>query len=184
MYWWIKYDKKNFHTVGVAGNAYTLDDYLGITKKFIDKERVTNFEYDNNDNRKTGIFISSYYFSMLILHLYDYNLYKEIFEGNDVDLFRGSLEGRELAIIRINKEIDCFDYNNSVYDRFSYKNAGDDIMRIRKLYIVDDVPYAEDIFRLSGQKIMRIQMVVSDRFKDKYQEHGGTGLLFREAMLT
>jgi hypothetical protein len=61
------------------------------------------------------------------------------------------------------------------HDRLKYK---DDISRFLKIALREGFKIDADIFRLDGSFALNGQMIVSDGFKQRYEESGLTGLVF------
>ncbi len=86
-------------------------------------------------------------------------------------------------IVTVDNAVDALDYDRSVIDRL---NANDDIRHdiyvLRKIAIKKEFKTDLEIFRLVGDPIVAFEKLVSDKFKDAYEEAGLTGLLFRDVI--
>jgi len=75
------------------------------------------------------------------------------------------------------EEISGFDFSKSIFESFE----DGDIYRIDQLSLVDGFSTGYDIFRLNDNFGTRFHVIVSDRFKDRYESNGMTGLRFSPA---
>ncbi|MDK9697925.1 MAG: hypothetical protein OEL76_16240 [Siculibacillus sp.] len=93
-----------------------------------------------------------------------------------------SCEGHIYYFIKIDVEFNLFDYEASTYSRWGmYERIEDEVNTVTRVMIKHPPPDTPDIFRLKGRNGVRKNIIVSDRFKQTYEENGLTGLYFKPA---
>lgn len=93
-----------------------------------------------------------------------------------------SCEGYIYYFIKIDVELDLFDYEASKFSRWGmYERVEDEVNMVTRVIIKHPPPDSPDIFRLKGRSGVRMNIIVSDRFKKTYEENGLTGLYFKPA---
>lgn len=95
-----------------------------------------------------------------------------------------SCEGYIYFFIKINVELDLFDYEESEFSRWGmYEKIEDEVNMVTRVIIKHPPPECPDMFRLKGRNGVRKNIIVSDRFKQAFEENGLTGLYFKPAEL-
>ena len=183
MYWSIKFNIENyFWPLEMPGSRLTIhpDDML-----------ESNFNLDgvsftvdrNDDNNRIMPNIGEFLvFGMFLDERASREFRSTLTEVGR--LFETTWNDRPYELAVIDKELDLFDYERSMFTRWGlYDDIKQEVWEIERVVIRTPPPDCPDIFRLQGNRSVHFNIIVSDRFKQIYDVNGFTGLYFRRADL-
>jgi hypothetical protein len=178
VFWWLLHDRLNYKAPLTEGRVLLPHDYLvpGFVPNVT--ELWYSFVHSRRDRRAIGDF-SGWMASAFFVNEKAHRVFEDMFttHGRSYQV-RCSNEPHHIVLI---------DTLHSAVDlpRSKFETSGieervdDDISRFLRIALKRGFKTDDDIFRLDGSFALNGQVIVSDRFKQRYQQSGLTGLFFR-----
>lgn len=181
MYWWMRIDGMgHLEPTPVPAIGYQLEELADPT--FVPNFSNCHFEFGRDESVGEEIMDFARYLNpAFFIRERAFNLLKAYIApvAKPIAIL---CEGHIYYFIKIDMELDLFDFEASEYSLFGeYDKIEDGIKMMRRVMIKHPQPNSPDIFRLKGGNGIRKNIIVSDRFKQTYEENGLTGLYFKPA---
>lgn len=174
MFWRINRDALNYKVLADDGNTYDSHDLLqfGDIPVYIDVNKLT-FSESDDQNLPSADF---YPFKPGILAASSkvFDIFDEEIRKSEHVFYKAKNRGLQFDILVVEEELNGFDYDRSVYELF----PDGEIWSVDRLFLKSDFRTNLDIFRLKDEFSLRFELIVSERFKNKYDDFSLTGLRF------
>ena len=178
-YWWLRHDWIKYKVPVEEGRVIIPQDYL--IPGFVPDPRELRYSYvkGRRDTRKIADF-SGWDDGVFFVNERAHAVFKPMFDRHGRS-YPVDCSGRPHYLVWIDTLIDAFDDRRSTVDRHGFEaDLKEDISRIRHVVLRPGFSTDADIFRLDGSYAMWRNIIVSDRFRELYESHGFTGLLFKQ----
>lgn len=172
-YWWINFNVNKFKVPRPTGKVIFIVDMLEPGFVMNTDDMAFRFQTGKNDPREIGDFAPYMGFTFFISQR-AYEVLNPIIEksGRSWPMSVGKYQYRFVFIEAVR---DGFDYENSEYIRS--ENTGS-IMEVEWVCLKRGFECSLDIFRLTGEPDVTSCLIVSDRFRELYENSNLTGLFF------
>jgi hypothetical protein len=177
-FWWARHDILTYKVPIAEGASLLPSKYL--VPGFVPDTRELWYSYvhGRKDNRRIGDF-SEKFISAFFVNEKAYAAFEDLFTKHG-RAYAVRCSNEKHYIVLIDKVHDAVDLKRSKYERSGIeKRAEDDISRFHRVALRKDFSTQDDIFRLDGSFQLNNILIVSDRFKERYESSGLTGLYFK-----
>jgi len=178
-FWWLRHDWVTYKVPFADGEILLSDDYLDPSSVIDPRRHWYKFGSDREDARKIADF-SAFNGGALFVNLRAYDSFKDILLPN-CRSFPILCSNLPHYIVVVDSAHDAIDMQLSEFIRVS--NDGpveEDISKINKIVLKQGFSTDDDIFRIDRGHALSLEIIVSDRFKARYDQSGLTGLFFKD----
>ena len=178
IFWWQQPEQSKYKDPVSEGRPLIPQEYLkpGFVPDVT--ELWYSFVHGRRDPRIIGDF-SGWSRSAFFVNERGYRVFEDMFTKHG-RVYRVRCDNQPYYIVLIDTLHAACDLGRSEFERF---NTGD-IRNFRKVALKEEFKTEDDVFRLDGSYALNRVMIVSNRFKIRYQETGLTGLFFTPAPAT
>ena len=177
-FWWARHDLLTYK-VPIEEGGILLPSYYLVPGFIPDTTAIWyKFVHGRKDNRRIGDF-SGLFDSIFFVNVRAKEMFSDMFEKHGrIYPIRCSNEIHFLVLI--DTLHNAIDLKRSEFDRSEIEErVEDDISRFFEVTLKPGFTTDDDIFRLSGSFFLNTVLIVSNRFKKRYEENGFTGLKFK-----
>lgn len=177
-YWWIRHDYLTYKVPVHEGKVMLPHDFLVPGYQPNPSEQWYSFVHGRRDRRKRADF-SGLDDAMFFVSEPVRQVFVDMFQRHGRTYpVRTNVETHHLVFI--DTVLSAFDLSRSDYATTGEPgHVEDHISRFFRVTLRDGFDTDADIFRLDGIFALRATLIVSERFKARYELHGLTGLHFR-----
>jgi hypothetical protein len=177
-FWWVRHDVLEYKMPIAEGATLLPSQYL--VPGFVPDTRELRYKFvhGRKDNRKIGDF-SEKFISAFFVNEKAYAAFEDMFSKHG-RAYAVRCSNEKHYIVLIDKVHDAVDLKRSKYERSDIETrVEDDISRFHRVALRKDFSTQDDIFRLDGSFQLNNILIVSDRFRERYDSSGLTGLYFK-----
>ena len=177
-FWWLRHDWVTYKTPISKGKVIVPLDFL--VPGYVPDISSLAYElvHSRRDRRKIGDF-SSWDDAAFFVNRRAYQTFEDMFTRHG-RTYQVRCSHETHFIVLIDTTHDAIDLARSEYEVSDEDK--DRITRMRKIVLKEGFDTSDDIFRLDRSFALQCQMIVSNRFKRRYEENGLTGLFFTAAI--
>jgi len=174
MFWRVKWDLLNYRIMW-SRNPYSFRDFLEIEPihPFV-SEHLLNYEFDDETDLPVPDFQVGAIGGVLVCTREVWKWFEPL-KITNFRTYQGRCDGIDLQFNCCLLEISGFDFEKSSYRTFE---GDEEIEVIHDLKLREYFYTPYDIFRLNDNWGCRFELLVSDKFKEIYDENELTGLSF------
>jgi hypothetical protein len=183
IFWWQLPERSTFKTPVSEGRPLIPQEFLkpGFVPDVA--ELWYSFVRGRRDPRIIGDF-SGWDPSAFFVNERGYRVFEDMFAKHGRG-YRVRCDNQPYYIVLIDTLHAACDLGRSQFERFNTRERiEDDIHTFHRIALKKGFKTEDDIFRLDGSYALNRVMIVSNRFKIRYQETGLTGLFFTPAPAT
>lgn len=176
-FWWPQHDFIEFKVPVPEGKIMLPHDYLipGFVPDMT--EQWYSFVHSRKDRRKIADF-SGKDSSAFFVNEKAFEVFEDMFLASG-RAYPVRCSNQHHFIILVDKVHDAIDLANSKFERSKIEErVEDDISRFHRVALRTDFDCADDIFRLDGSFALNSVLIVSNKFKQRYEASDLTGLYF------
>ncbi len=179
VFWWLLHDWVDYKVPVIEGRVLLADEF--IAPGFVPDvtELWYSFVHGRKDRRRLGDFSNWGGGAAFFVNETAYRVFEDMFAKH----------GRAYAVrcgtqphylVLIDTILDAADLQRCKFERSGIEDRlEDDISRVLRIALREDFKTDDDIFRLERAFALNTTLIVSDRFKQRYERSGLTGLFFR-----
>jgi hypothetical protein len=176
-FWWPQHDVVEFKVPVTEGKVILPHDFLVPGYVPDTTELWYNFVHSRKDRRKIADF-SGKNSSAFFVNEKAFEIFEDMFLENG-RAYSVRCSDKRHFIILVDKIHDAIDLARSKFDRSDIeKRVEDDISRFHRIALRTDFDCRDDIFRLHGSFALNSVLIVSNKFKQRYDASDLTGLYF------
>jgi hypothetical protein len=177
-FWWVLHDQLTYKAPLTEGKVLLPHDYLVPGFVPDTTELWYSFVHGRADQRSIGDF-SGWNSSAFFVNKMAYSAFEDLFMKHG-RAYRVRCSNDPHYIVLIDTLHDAIDLSRSKFERFDLnERVEDDISQMFKIVLKSGFETDDDIFRLDGSYKLGVELIVSDRFKQRYEQSGLTGLIFK-----
>jgi hypothetical protein len=179
-FWWLLHDSLKYKRPLTEGKVLLPHDYLvpGFVPDMT--ELWYSFVHGWADQRLIADF-SGWLGAAFFVNDKAYRAFEDLFVKHG-RAYRVRCSNEPHYIVLIDTLHDAIDLPRCRFERLDLnERVEDDISRFFKIALREGFKTDDDIFRLDGSYKLGSEMIVSNRFKQRYEQSGLTGLVFKSA---
>jgi hypothetical protein len=177
-FWWALHDQLHYKAPLTEGKVLLPQDFLKPGFVPNTTELWYTFVHGKEDRRLIADF-SGWMSSAFFVNEKAFDVFEDMFRRQGRP-YRVRCNNEPHYIVFIDTLHDAIDLSCSSFERFNLKDrVEDDISRMFEIVLKTDFETDDDIFRLGGSYKLGVELIVSDRFKQRYEHSDLTGLIFK-----
>lgn len=177
-FWWLLHDQLHYKAPLTEGKVLLPHDFLVPGFVPDTTELWYSFVHGREDRRLIADF-SGWMSSAFFVNEKAFRVFEDMFRKHG-RAYRVRCSDEPHYIVLIDTLRDAIDLSRSKFERFGLnQRVEDDISQMFKIVLKTGFETDDDIFRLDGSFKLGVELIVSDRFKQRYEQSHLTGLLFK-----